>query len=48
MKDQEPHVQYTQLKGSEQHHELKNDPGKKGDPDHMKDDDKKDNDKTKD
>lgn len=30
-------VQYPQLKGSEQHHDLKNDPGKKGDPDHMKD-----------
>lgn len=31
-------VKYPQLKGSEQHHDLKNDPGKKGDPDHMKDD----------
>ncbi len=26
------------LKGSEQHHDLKNDPGKAGDPNHAKDD----------
>lgn len=29
-------VQYDELEGSELHHDLKNDPGKKGDPDHAK------------
>ena len=38
MADPKNRVQYPQLKGSEQHHDLKNDPGKLGDPDHMKED----------
>ncbi|SEW46089.1 hypothetical protein SAMN04488515_3444 [Cognatiyoonia koreensis] len=29
------------LKGSEQHHALKNRPGEKGDPDHVKENDEK-------
>ncbi len=37
-----PKVQYPHLKGSEQHHDLKNDPGQKGDPDHVTDEDTKD------
>lgn len=37
MANSKDRVQYPELKGSEQHHELKNDPGKKGDPDHAKD-----------
>ena len=39
MGDTKKRVQYPQLKGSEQHHDLKNDPGKKGEPDHVKNDD---------
>lgn len=32
-----PRVQYPELNGSEQHFDLKNDPGKAGDPDHAED-----------
>ncbi|EBA11139.1 hypothetical protein [Roseobacter sp. CCS2] len=39
MAEHTPKVQYPELKGSEQHFDLKNDPGKKGDPDHASDDD---------
>lgn len=51
MSEPRQRVQYPELQGSEQHHDLKNDPGKKGDPDHMKDDinedDKADTDNSK-
>jgi len=39
--------QYPELDGSEQHHDLKNDPGKKGDPNHTKDTDLNDDDTKK-
>ncbi len=33
-------VKHPELKGSDQHHDLKNQPGEKGDQDHAKDGDK--------
>lgn len=38
MPNHQQRVKYDELKGSELHHDLKNDPGKKGDPNHAKDD----------
>lgn len=40
MSNTEKTVKYPNLRGSEQHHDLKNQPGEKGDPDHMNDDGK--------
>ncbi len=45
MSEPKQRVQYPELEGSELHHDLKNDPGKKGDPDHMKDDASREDDK---
>lgn len=35
MPNTERTVKYPDLRGSEQHHDLKKQPGEKGDPDHM-------------
>ena len=39
MSEPKERVQYPELSGSELHHNLKNDPGKKGNQDHARDDD---------
>jgi len=40
MGDPKYKVKYPELNGSEQHHDLKNNPGEKGDPDHTEASDK--------